>query len=78
MSQSEFDPIQLGILWRRMAGLMDEVAETFIRTSFSSVVRENGDMAMALLDSKGRQFVQSPRSVPSFIGTLPTHWSPAM
>ena len=71
MSQSEFDPIQLGILWRRMAGLMDEVAETFIRTSFSSVVRENGDMAMALLDSKGRQFVQSTRSVPSFIGTLP-------
>lgn len=66
-----FDPVQLGILWRRMSGLMDEVAETFIRTSFSSVVRENGDMAMALLDSQGRQFVQSTRSVPSFIGTMP-------
>ena len=71
MSRTAFDPVQLGILWRRMSGLMDEVAETFIRTSFSSVVRENGDMAMALLDSRGRQFVQSTRSVPSFIGTMP-------
>jgi N-methylhydantoinase B len=71
MTQARIDPVALGILWRRMAGLMDEVAETFIRTSFSTVVRENGDMAMALLDSRGQQFVQSTRSVPSFIGTLP-------
>lgn len=68
---ARLDTVQLGILWRRMCGLMDEVAETFIRTSFSSVVRENGDMAMALMDSQGRQFVQSTRSVPSFIGTMP-------
>lgn len=71
MSVRKPDSVQLGILWRRMCGLMDEVAETFIRTSFSSVVRENGDMAVALLDSQGRQFVQSTRSVPSFIGTMP-------
>lgn len=71
MSGRSLDTVQLGILWRRMCGLMDEVAETFIRTSFSSVVRENGDMAMALMDSQGRQFVQSTRSVPSFIGTMP-------
>lgn len=62
---------EIGILWRRLAGLMDEVAETFVRASFSSVVRESGDMAIALLDSQGQQFVQSSRSVPAFIGTMP-------
>ena len=71
MNGLPLDTVRLGILWQRMAGVMDEVAETFIRTSFSTVVRENGDMAMALLDSEGRQFVQSTRSVPSFIGTMP-------
>jgi len=71
MMAARFDPVAVGLLWRRMTGVMDEVAETFIRTSFSAVVRENGDMAMALLDSRGRQFVQSTRSVPSFIGTMP-------
>ena len=34
--------VRLGILWQRMAGLMDEVAQAFVRTSFSVVVRETG------------------------------------
>jgi N-methylhydantoinase B len=43
----------------------------FLRTSFSSVVRDNWDMALGLMDSQGRQIVQSAKSVPSFIGTMP-------
>ena len=50
---------------------MDETAYTFVRTSFSSVVRDNWDLAVSLMDSHGRQFAQSSRSVPSFIGTMP-------
>jgi N-methylhydantoinase B len=65
------DAVRLGIIWQRLNGMTDEVAESFIRSSFSSVVRENSDMAFSLLDPKGRQFVQTRRSIPSFIGTLP-------
>ncbi len=68
---SNINPIRLGLIWQRLNGVIDEVAETFIRTSFSSVVRENSDMAFSLLDRQGRQFVQTRRSIPSFIGTLP-------
>ena len=50
---------------------MDEIAQTFVRTSFSSVVRDNWDLAVGLMDSRGRQFAQSSRSIPSFIGTMP-------
>ena len=50
---------------------MDETAQTFVRTSFSSVVRDNWDLAVGLMDSRGRQFAQSSRSIPSFIGTMP-------
>ena len=50
---------------------MDETAHTFVRTSFSSVVRDNWDLAVGLMDSRGRQFAQSSRSIPSFIGTMP-------
>ena len=63
--------LRLGTAWARIAGLMDETAETFVRTSFSSVVRDNWDMAIGLMDSHGRQFAQSSRSVPSFVGTMP-------
>lgn len=64
-------PLQLGIIWQRLTGLMDEVAQTFVRTSFSVVVRENWDLACSLMDSDGRVFSQSSRSIPSFLGTMP-------
>jgi N-methylhydantoinase B len=63
--------LRLGTAWARLCGLMDEAAETFVRTSFSSVVRDNWDMAVGLMDSAGRQVAQSSRSVPSFVGTMP-------
>lgn len=65
------DPVTLGLLWQRLTGLMDEVAGAFVRTSFSAVVRENWDLACALMDAEGRLFAQSSRSIPSFIGTMP-------
>jgi N-methylhydantoinase B len=68
---SKLSPVRLGILWQRLTGLMDEVAHTFVRTSFSVVVRENWDLTCSFLDAEGRQFAQSSRSIPSFIGTMP-------
>lgn len=64
-------PVQLGIVWQRLTGLMDEIAQTFVRTSFSVVVRENWDLAMSFMDADGRVFAQSSRSIPSFLGTMP-------
>ncbi|MFN0161498.1 MAG: hydantoinase B/oxoprolinase family protein [Burkholderiales bacterium] len=66
-----FGALQVGLTWQRLAGFIDEAAEVFVRTSFSSVVRDNWDMALGLMDSQGRQIVQSAKSVPSFIGTMP-------
>ena len=68
---NKFSALQVGVTWQRFNGLMDETAHTFVRTSFSSVVRDNWDLAVSLMDSEGRQFAQSSRSVPSFIGTMP-------
>lgn len=71
MTGAKFSALQIGVTWQRLAGMIDEAAQTFVRTSFSSVVRDNWDMAVGLMDGQGRQIVQSSRSVPSFIGTMP-------
>ncbi len=71
MSKGDFSALQVGVTWHRFNGLMDETAQTFVRTSFSSVVRDNWDLAVGLMDLEGRQFAQSSRSIPSFIGTMP-------
>ena len=40
--EKSISALQLGIIWQRLTGLMDEVAQTFVRTSFSVVVRRTG------------------------------------
>ncbi|MGI9475224.1 MAG: hydantoinase B/oxoprolinase family protein, partial [Hyphomicrobiaceae bacterium] len=53
------DPIRIGLIWRRIEGLVDQVAETFLRAAFSVVVRDNYDMAFSLFDARGRLIAQS-------------------
>ena len=53
------DPIRVGLIWRRIEGLVDQVAETFLRAAFSVVVRDNYDMAFSLFDANARQITQS-------------------
>ena len=65
------DPIALEILWSRLVSIVDEAAAGFVRTSFSSLVRDANDFAVVLTDARGRSLAQSSLSIPSFISTLP-------
>lgn len=66
-----FDPVTLEILWGRLVSIVDEAATGFVRTSFSSLVREANDYAVVLTDARGQSLSQSSLSIPSFISTLP-------
>jgi N-methylhydantoinase B len=66
-----FDPVTLEILWARLGSIVDEAATGFVRTSFSSLVREANDYAVVLTDARGQSLSQSSFSIPSFISTLP-------
>jgi N-methylhydantoinase B len=66
-----FDPVNLGILWDRLISISDEIVETLVRTSFSSIVREGYDLSVMLFDKNGRMLCQGTRSIPVFIGTAP-------
>ncbi len=68
---SELSPIATEILWTRLIGIVDEAAATFVRASFSTLVREANDYAVVLTDRHGRNLAQSSQSIPSFIATLP-------
>lgn len=68
---SRLNPIATEILWTRLIGIVDEAAATFVRASFSTLVREANDYAVVLTDRQGRNLAQSSQSIPSFISTLP-------
>jgi len=65
------DAVSLGILWDRLIAIANETVEVLVRTSFSSIVRENYDLACVLLDAEGNSLAQGSRSQPVFIGTGP-------
>lgn len=66
-----FDPIELEIYWKRLVNTVDEAAAAFVRTCFSTLVRDGNDFAIVLTDSQGRSLAQSTMSLPGFIGCLP-------
>lgn len=68
---SRFDPIELEILWKRLISIVDEASAAFVRTCFSTLVRDGNDFAIVLTDTKGRSLAQSTMSLPGFIGCLP-------
>ncbi|MDB5581147.1 MAG: hydantoinase B/oxoprolinase family protein [Bradyrhizobium sp.] len=69
--QSKFDPIELEILWKRLISVVDEASAAFVRTCFSTLVRDGNDFAIVLTDAQGRSLAQSTMSLPGFIGCLP-------
>ncbi|MBL8700241.1 MAG: hydantoinase B/oxoprolinase family protein [Alphaproteobacteria bacterium] len=68
---ARYDAVELGILWDRLISVADEIVETLVRTSFSTIVREGYDLSVMLFDRNGRLLVQGTRSIPVFIGTAP-------
>ena len=69
--KGRFDPIELEILWKRLISVVDEASAAFVRTCFSTLVRDGNDFAIVLTDAKGRSLAQSTMSLPGFIGCLP-------
>lgn len=70
-SQSGIDAVGLGIMWDRLVSIANEIVEVLVRTSFSTIVRENYDLACMLFDADGRILAQGTFSQPVFIGTGP-------
>ena len=69
--QTSFDAVELEILWKRLISVVDEAAAAFVRTCFSTLVRDGNDFAIVLTDAQGRSLAQSAMSLPGFIGCLP-------
>lgn len=64
------DGIELEILWSNLISIVSEQAKSLQRIAFSPVVREAGDLASALFDSRGRMVAQANTGTPGHINSL--------
>jgi len=71
MTADKLDPVSLSIMWDRLVSITNEIVEALVHTSFSTIVRENYDLACMLFDAEGRILAQGTFCQPVFIGTGP-------
>jgi N-methylhydantoinase B len=62
--------ITLQILWNRLIGVVEEQAQTLIRTAFSNTVREAGDLAAGVFDRSGNMLAQAVTGTPGHVNSM--------
>jgi N-methylhydantoinase B len=72
MTERSFDPITLEILWNRLIAVVNEQAAALMRTSFTTIVRESGDLSAGVFDTRGNMIAQAVTGTPGHINAMAT------
>lgn len=70
MSKRPLSLIDKQVMWNRLIAVVEEQAQTLQRTAFSTIVRESGDLAAGVFDTKGRMVAQAVTGTPGHINTM--------
>ena len=62
--------IELQIMWNRLLSVVEEQAQTLVRTAFSTSSREAGDISAGVFDLAGRMLAQAVTGTPGHINTM--------
>ncbi len=62
--------IQRQIMWNRLIAVVEEQAQTMIRTAFSTTVREAGDLSAGIFDLQGRMMAQAVTGTPGHVNSM--------
>src|ERR1700704_289556 len=58
------------IMWNRLIAVVEEQAQTLIRTAFSTTVREAGDLSAGVFDTRGRMVAQAVTGTPGHVNSM--------
>ncbi|MCC6791211.1 MAG: hydantoinase B/oxoprolinase family protein, partial [Thermomicrobiales bacterium] len=67
-----FDPIRLEVMWNRLISVVNEQATALMRTSFTTIVREAGDLSAGVFDTRGYMIAQAVTGTPGHINAMAT------
>ncbi len=69
-NERELDFIERQVMWDRLLAIVEEQAQTIIRTAFSSAVREAGDVSAGVFDIDGRMLAQAVTGTPGHVNAM--------
>ena len=59
--------IHMQIMWSRLIAVVEEQAQTLMRTAFSTTVREAGDLSAGVFDCDGNMLAQAVTGTPAIL-----------
>ena len=62
--------IHTQIMWNRLIAVVEEQAQTMVRTAFSTSVREAGDLSAGVFDRHGRMLAQAVTGTPGHVNSM--------
>jgi len=62
--------IHAQVMWNRLIAVVEEQAQTLVRTAFSTSVREAGDLSAGVFDLAGRMLAQAVTGTPGHVNSM--------
>ncbi|MGB9269336.1 MAG: hydantoinase B/oxoprolinase family protein, partial [Pseudolabrys sp.] len=62
--------IHIQVMWNRLIAVVEEQAQTMLRTAFSTSVREAGDLSAGVFDRQGRMLAQAVTGTPGHVNSM--------
>ncbi len=62
--------IRMQVMWNRLIAVVEEQAQTLLRTAFSTTVREAGDLSAGVFDPQGRMVAQAVTGTPGHVNSM--------
>lgn len=70
MSSRALAEIQTQVMWNRLISVVEEQAQSLLRTAFGSVAREAGDLSAGVYDLSGNMLAQAVTGTPGHVNTM--------
>ena len=62
--------IEYQVMWNRLISVVEEQAQTLVRTAFGTATREAGDLSAGVYDTKGRMLAQAVTGTPGHVNSM--------
>ena len=72
MSSKALAAIKTQVMWNRLIAVVEEQAQSLLRTAFGTITREAGDLSAGVYDPQGHMIAQAMTGTPGHVNTMAT------
>ena len=71
-ARSALEAIRTQVMWNRLIAVVEEQAQSLLRTAFGTITREAGDLSAGVYDVNGHMIAQAMTGTPGHVNTMAT------